>query len=55
GRLGRGGAVCGAAVSAPRPVATGGLASTGLPVGLAGAALLLLLGGATAVRVRSER
>ncbi|MCU1624894.1 MAG: glycosyl hydrolase [Frankiales bacterium] len=59
GRLGRGGAVCAAAVSAPRPVArpvpTGGLASTGLPVGLAAAALLLLLGAATAVRVRSAR
>ena len=53
------GAVCAAAVSAPRPVArpvpTGGLASTGLPVGLAAAALLLLLGAATAVRVRSAR
>jgi beta-glucosidase len=56
GAVGRGGAICGTAVSAPRPVARPGTASsrlpsTGLPVQLGAAALLLLGGGAAAVRV----
>ncbi|MDX6220441.1 MAG: beta-glucosidase [Frankiales bacterium] len=55
GAVGRGGAICGTAVSAPRPVArpstaSARLPSTGLPVQLGAAALLLLGGGAAAVR-----